>query len=659
MPTTHSYKKFHLNKITLLCVGTLVLLATSRFMLLMAAGSSIPFWDQWGGENAIFSAFQNGSLTWQQLFSAHNEHRIFWTRLLTIILFNMNGQQWDNQLEAVVSSGIYCAALTIPVFFAAQALTRFKIIVMTLTVTLAGALPFGWENSLVGFQSQFYINALLAFLAVGACAHTTFRGFLWIWPLVIVGASMLAMANGVLTAFCCAGVLSLRSLTDPGIRTRAAILAVMMCLVGIIGYGLTPSPAYHAVLKAQNIGEWISALWITSSWPMPPGIGQVLLITPVLAWLLRTGRQQKSTSDLFFFGLNILGILNSVAISYSRGYDLVEVTSRYTDTILPTSIAACYFALRLVTADSAFGYGRSFYRVLACLACIVVTGSLIVQSATQLPKLQERAYFLKMSTLNTAHFLDGENSAFQNKPHAHVPYPDPVRLAQSLRDHDQTNTLPTSVLGARALSGHQLPLISGRCSVGASKADNYSKVEVDCSHVSAAPSARQAAVVPTGALSARLMQIRQALGISIFPRGHIINPPEVAERGCALDSLNERSTAIQPLTAMDQTPIRLSGWASPSVVGIGPMDFPSLKIALVGQDQAFEFHAGYSRTSRPDVATALKNSRYERSGFDAIIDASTLPAETYRVFVSGKSKSYCDTGHKINLTKSGVPFATF
>ncbi|MCF5926926.1 hypothetical protein L2216_07225, partial [Xanthomonas perforans] len=601
----------------------------------------------------------NGSLTWQQLLSAHNEHRIFWTRLLTIILFNVNGQQWDNQLEAVVSSGIYCVALTIPVLFAAQALTRFKAIAMTLVVILAGALPFGWENTLVGFQSQFYINALLAFFAISACAYTSFRSPLCILPLMIVGASMLAMANGVLTAFCCAGVLSLRSLTDPEIRIRSAILAMLMCMLGIIGYGLTPSPTYHAILKAQNIGEWISALWITTSWPMPPAIGQILLITPLLMWLLRTGRQQKSTSDLFFFGLNILGLLNSLAISYSRGHDLTEVTSRYTDTILPTSIAACYFALRLATTNNIFGHRRNPYRVPACLAFAVVTGSLIIQSVDQFSKVQERAYFLKMSTLNTARFLDGDISAFQNKPHAHVPYPDPVRLAQSLHDKDQTSTLPTSVLGARALSGHQLPMTAGRCSVGASKADNYSKVEVDCSHVGTAALVGQAVVIPTGAFSARLMQIRQALDISIFPRGHVINQPKAAERECALDSLNERSTAIQPLTAVDQMPMRLSGWASPSVLGVGPMNFPSLKIALVGQDQAFEFDTGYSRTSRPDVATALKNSRYERSGFDAIITASTLPAQTYRVFVSGKSKAYCDTGHKIILTKSGVPFVTF
>lgn len=659
MSTIPSSEKHFLKKAAPFCAGTLLLLATLRFMLLMAAGSSIPFWDQWGGENAIFGAFQNGNLTWQQLVSAHNEHRIFWTRLLTIILFSMNGQQWDNQLEAVASNAIYCAALTIPVFFAARGLSRFKATTMMITVILAGGLPFGWENSLVGFQSQFYINALLAFVAIGACASTSFRGVLWISPLLIVGASMLAMANGVLTAFCCAGVLLLRSLIEQEIRTRAAVLVVMMCVIGIIGYSLTPSPAYHAILKAQNIGEWISALWITSSWPMPPGIGQVLLIAPMLIWLSRTGRQQKTTSDLFFFGLNILGLLNSVAISYSRGHDLIEVTSRYTDTILPTSIAACYFVIRLATTNSVSVHRRSLSTALAGLYYIVIMGSLTIQSAAQLPKLQERAYFLKMSTLNTAHFLDGDDSAFQNKPHAHVPYPDPARLAQSLRYNNQTRILPTSVLGSWALSGHQLPVTPGRCWVRADKADNYSKVEADCSHVNAASLAGEGVVIPTGAFSTRLMQIKQALDISIFPRGHKTNQPKVAGRECALDSLNERSTAIQPLTAMGQTPIRLSGWASPSVFDIGPMDFPGLKITLVERDQAFEFDAGYSRTSRPDVVAALKKSKYERSGFDVIIDASTLPDATYRVLVSSNSKDYCDTGHEISMTKSGVPFATF
>ncbi|XHH29145.1 hypothetical protein WIW49_19005 [Xanthomonas euroxanthea] len=222
-----------------------------------------------GGENSIFSAFENGTLSLKEMLAAHNEHRIFWTRLLTLALYEINGQQWDNQVESFASNLIYCLALAIPVAVASTNCGNHQKISVAASVILMGTLPFGWENTLVGFQSQFYINSLLALTAI---AVVSFGGIGYrtgvLLSLLILG-SFASMANGVLTAFACAGLLICRGVVQPSLFRRGLALAVFATFLGIAGFIATPSPSHHTVLKAQDFSEFIHALWITSSWPLP------------------------------------------------------------------------------------------------------------------------------------------------------------------------------------------------------------------------------------------------------------------------------------------------------------------------------------------------------------------------------------------------------
>lgn len=633
-----------------LCIVVFAAIATARLLILMAGGASVPFWDQWGGENSIFSAFHNGTLTWEAMFAAHNEHRIFWTRLLTIALFEINGKQWDNQVEAALSNLIYCLALLVPLLIASLNQRKIQIFSVALVVLLAGSLPFGWENTLVGFQSQFYINTLLAMLAIATAALSGI-GVRTIAVLsLLVLFSFASMANGVLTAFACAAVLVARGVADRRLLRGSLLIAAIALALGVAGYLSTPSPPHHAALKAHDLAELAAASWITSSWPLPPFVGQLVLFLPCPVWMLFAARGQRTSADFFFLGLNALGLLNAAAIAYSRGHDLVEVTSRYTDTILPSCIAASYFAARLISSDR-----RIPERLFGCASYLLIVSALIAQSVIQLPKLQERAYFLRMSTINTADFLDGNDNAFVKKPHGHVPYPDPARLGESLRERDQTSFLPTSLLGVRALSNH-LEGAAGRCYLSSSAKNHFSTISGECKGVHAGDGA---VAVATGPLSAALMSARQSLDVSIFPRAAPILLPETNSDLCSLDGFNEGPTSRVPLTSSVDVPIRLSGWAAPARFNLSRIAWPELKLVLGGEHRAYAFNAGLSRTVRPDVALALKNPRFDQSGFDAFIDPRDVETGTYRIILASSSGTYCDTGHRVEITHPSRPFSRF
>src|SRR4026207_102820 len=64
----------------------------------------VPYWDEW--EQLTSQALPQG-LTWQWLFSQHNEHRIVPTNLLTWLLYRLDG--WDIAVNQIVNWGIYCS----------------------------------------------------------------------------------------------------------------------------------------------------------------------------------------------------------------------------------------------------------------------------------------------------------------------------------------------------------------------------------------------------------------------------------------------------------------------------------------------------------------------------------------------------------------------
>src|SRR6478735_4239191 len=70
------------------CAALGVLVFGSRAWLVRAAGSPVPFWDQWDAEAlGLYEPWLSGQLHWPDLLRAHNEHRIVLTRLADLALF--------------------------------------------------------------------------------------------------------------------------------------------------------------------------------------------------------------------------------------------------------------------------------------------------------------------------------------------------------------------------------------------------------------------------------------------------------------------------------------------------------------------------------------------------------------------------------------------
>ena len=146
---------------TFLFVSLFLILIGARAVVINYAGNTTPYTDEWDGEAAsLLEPYLKGALTIGDLFHAHNEHVIFFTRLLTLAIFNVSGY-WDVVLQ-MIANAILDAATVVAISYALSRPLRggWALAAMILSA-LVNAFPLSYDNILLGFNTHFYL--LLAF----------------------------------------------------------------------------------------------------------------------------------------------------------------------------------------------------------------------------------------------------------------------------------------------------------------------------------------------------------------------------------------------------------------------------------------------------------------------------------------------------------------
>ena len=157
-----------------------------RAFLIEKLGGGIGGGDDLDGiARRILVPWENGTLTWSALFAAHNgDHRIVATRLWEVFWYVVNGS-WDPKLVMTAKALIYAAAATTFIHLLAGGLERRKFLAGALLAVLF-AFPFGFQNMLWAFQSQF--DFFLLATALG-------------WLALIAGRPVLALGSAVAGLF--------------------------------------------------------------------------------------------------------------------------------------------------------------------------------------------------------------------------------------------------------------------------------------------------------------------------------------------------------------------------------------------------------------------------------------------------------------------------
>ena len=410
----------------------------AKAIIISNFGSSIPYWDQWDAQaDLLYRPWIEGTLRWMDLFTNHNEHRIFTTRVLSLLLLYLNKGVWDPMFEMYVNAMLHTAALVFLLFLMQKGLERGTKFAFFFFASLLFAVPFGYENTLAGFQSQFYFLLLFSVVFLWAIIQFHTAPKRW-FPVLVFSAvlSFFSFASGALTIAAGIGTLAIRWLC--GIqRTRATLLLIIsLSLACATAIYFTPIIPGHAVLKAKSLLDLVIAI------SRPTGGG--LLYFPVVLFLIKHFQNIRSAKGHSWFVVALcLWVTGQIfAIAYGRSSWIL--TSRYLDLFAIGILLNGYCLLFMLQGEECVELLINkaliwFVFVAACLGVFFPSMIKAIES--------KKAVCMRNEDNVNGYLTTGDYTFLQKAPYDEIPYFDSIRL-KSLLDNKTINSILTPVVNS-------------------------------------------------------------------------------------------------------------------------------------------------------------------------------------------------------------------
>ncbi|MEY2498174.1 MAG: hypothetical protein QOD12_1730 [Verrucomicrobiota bacterium] len=418
LPFLRRYSSATLFVCALLCVFGSKLAVIDRY------GTDLPFQDQWGKEaDFVLAPLREGNPAWLQgALLPHNEHRVYFTLGVDVLLTQVSGQ-WDARQECVVSAFLHAAIAASLALFAWRRLPGGWGLVSAGVIVALTALPLAWDNVLWAFQSQFYFLIGFSLLAMDGLLRETFSARWWLGLLAMLCA-LVSMGSGFLCALALLP-LFLRDMMGAGRSWKTWLSLIATAALLALGWYLHFEPPWHASLRAGNLSDFATYAAHCLAWPAPAHVMFGLVFySPFLllgACWLRHGAPPGPAGHALRFtvAMGAWTLLQIAAVSYARGNGGGVPANRYGD-VLAIGIIANTFALALLAP--ALGNKRRGWLVWAA-AWLVVLG---LSVATELTKIyrdelpQHRRQTEAFESSVRAYILDGDAAVLRNRP---IPFP--------------------------------------------------------------------------------------------------------------------------------------------------------------------------------------------------------------------------------------------
>jgi len=415
----------------------MVLLALgAKFELIRRYGSPLPNIDQFYAEaRALLIPLHEGTLRFRAFFVPHNEHRIVFTRLINLGLTLAN-RQWDPILEMVFNAGLDAALVGALAALAWRLARGPAVAAAAAAVALLYLAPTAWENSLGGFQSQFYLMEIAALAQLWLLVPARPLSGRW-WAGYAVGFLALGtMASGFFSTVAALAVTLLALAAEPERRTRSEFRAAGLLLaLSLLGVGFVNRVPEDDVFRAESAGQWLGAVGRSLAWP---GGGGVLYL-PLLGLAIGGLRARRwERADLLLLGLGLWSGLQLAGQAFSRGQ--LPLLSRYTDLFALGLVANLLALPRLFAARPALGHA-------AVAAWTLVLGWGIGARSVQAGfHLERYAYdqFIQMGHVRS-YVISRNRAELLAVPVEELPYPNAARLASVLVDPGLLPLLPAEI----------------------------------------------------------------------------------------------------------------------------------------------------------------------------------------------------------------------
>ncbi|RUP01492.1 MAG: hypothetical protein EKK34_28705 [Mycobacterium sp.] len=418
----------------------------SRLIIISAFGSPVPVLDQWDAEAAVvYSPHLKGVLTFADLLTAHNEHRIFVTRLLALVHLELAGE-WNTRLEMVINAAVFTALITWLAALLLPMMSPQRRLLMACFVAFMFGLPIDFENTLWGFQSQVYFSLLLGLASLVAFSTARPFSMSWFGGSAAAVLSYFSYATGIAALAGAALLLSWQLATNARKRCGREVIGVVV--LGLSTAALTLWEAQGATPKS-TLWTFVQGLGIFAALTIAASIPIVLFSKQALA-------KRPDFTDQVWLMIWIFSwiAIQLVLIAYGRGR---LVAPRYMDVVLLCYPLALVAVFALSDAARAAGLHRRSVpgpatwlfcvaTVIAIAGCVSVLASNYWSKAASQQVADVRAY---LATGQLDRLKERGNPIHG----VSLMLPDPRGQARVLKDPDVRAILPPELRPADANNG--------------------------------------------------------------------------------------------------------------------------------------------------------------------------------------------------------------
>jgi hypothetical protein len=427
-------------------LGIFLILFALKLFLIDKYGNATPYWDQWDAEAALlYLPWTTGDLTLSALFKHHNEHRIFMGRILALIEFELNGNIWDPLFQMVINAVLHLLSILILVLVAARELHWKASRPLALFTMFLVAVPFGWENTLCGFQSHFYFVILFSLASLAIFLSIRPLSLHWWAGGVLLAMSSFSLASGFLAALAIACVYIMRMLLEKKISIRGTTAIMLMVSYAIVCFMDIPNLEHHKTMKAHDPLEFITAFAKCLAFPFynQPSLS-LAVYSPVILWfaLCIARPVLRENQPWQIIGILAWVALNAAAAAYGRGAVFPFPSSRYMD-IFAIGLLGNFSLLLHLTLSYCTTLTRTF--AIGWVALMLI-GVFLHFDGQVLEEIRYRADAMLLQESNTKYFLtDFDRGKITTLPYFHLPYPSAQRLADILEEPQIRSILPENL----------------------------------------------------------------------------------------------------------------------------------------------------------------------------------------------------------------------
>lgn len=431
----------------------------ARLDLINNLAVSMPYWDDWG-MGRFLEQFTLHGVSFSDLYVPVNEHRSFFSRVLSLNLFQINDLQWDPVVAMVANSVIWTICGLFLIRLAHLNQQRLNQDLFIALILLLWVFPISLTNTLWGVQSHNYFMILFALLSCWYIQYDA-MSFKWWIAVFCMFAACLTLAGGSFVPLSVALVYVIQVFKKNDLRSdiKTVLAAITASIFGLLLIFNQPQHRY----SDENLNLFVSleSFAKTMSWPLTSQAWPfVLLVIPVLLLLKRLITQSSVPSKLSRFIISLYGyvVLTAIAIAVARAIEGHGPAARYMEFISLAWIASTLAVLYLQNSQPRLSSWAKQSIILLWLALLVI--SIPWQANALKSVLAERQLYATIQETNVRSYLNsgGDLTWLENKPFLHIPYHEASGLVRALKDFKAADILPTHLqLPAQIRPDSQIP----------------------------------------------------------------------------------------------------------------------------------------------------------------------------------------------------------